>query len=129
MTDISDLAPATQAVYTRPPVFRGVIGRFPRALREIARVSEYGCRKHKCPPDDVSYTRIPDAQGVYDDKVERHAIGLAIDGKFNPDDENMRHRAQRAWNALAALEVELLQEEIDEAKQAIGEIKEEVKKW
>lgn len=101
------LAEATAAKYQKDPVWMGVLARFPMALREIARVSAFGTKKHQVPMDDMSYLTVPDAYGVYTDADARHLLGEAIEGPVNldPKDGGMLHPAQHAWNALARLEV------------------------
>jgi len=95
----------------KSPVAMGVIHRFPRALIEIARVSAFGATKHEVPMGDVSYLYVPDAEHMYFNSEMRHATDGAIEGTFNESDGGLRHKAQKAWNALADLEVELYQEE------------------
>lgn len=92
----------------KPPVVRGVIQRFPRALEELARVSQFGTEKHKVSISDMSYLDIPDAYGVYTDALGRHLLAEKTEGPINAADGNMLHAAQVAWNALARLEVLLL---------------------
>lgn len=105
------LAAATQAKYEKVPVTRGVIARFPRALREIAKVSVVGTKKHQVPLDDMSFVDIPDAYNVYTDAVGRHLTGEYIDGPINDEDGGLLHAAQLAWDALARLEVLLVEME------------------
>lgn len=103
------LAAATAAKYDKAPIYRGVIERFPMALRAIAKVSVFGARKHEQPIGSMSYLDVPDAENVYIDAELRHVIAEAIDGPFNCDDDGLLHKAQKAWNALADLEVYLRQ--------------------
>ena len=99
-----NIAAATAAKYNKPPVYQGVLARFPRALLEVAKVSEYGCRKHEVAAGDMSYLDIPDAQAVFDNALARHQNSLAQGHVINPKDGGLLHRAQLLWNALAGLE-------------------------
>jgi len=106
MAGETELAPATAAKYTKDPVFRGVVGRFPRAMREIAKVSAFGFQKHKTPPGgEMAYLGVPNAYEVYTDAMCRHVVDEAREGPVNPKDGDLLHAAQAAWNALARLEV------------------------
>lgn len=108
MAGEQELAPATAAKYGKDPVFRGAIARFPRAFREVAKVSSFGFQKHKTPPGgELQYLDVPDAYVVYSDAVGRHLVGEAVEGQINHADGGLYHAAQAAWNALARLEVML----------------------
>lgn len=103
------MAEATKAKYGKDPLWQGVLARFPRALRELSRVSAFGTRKHEVPLSDMSYLSVPDGYNVYSDAVGRHLVGEAMEGPVNldPGDGGQLHAAQLAWNALARLEVYL----------------------
>lgn len=107
------LAPATAAKYGKLKVWEGLLARFPRALKEVARVSEFGAKKHEVDPSDMSYLDVPDAYGTYTNGVGRHLLGEALEGVVNldPKDGRMLHPAQLVWNALARLEVYLRDKE------------------
>lgn len=100
-----------------PDVWNGVIARFPRAMKEIARVSEFGAEKYKVPLSDMSYLDCgkPDTGNFYLCKASRHMLDERLDGTYNPSDGNMVHRAQAAWNLLASLEALLKGKEDDQA--------------
>lgn len=102
-----ELSEATKAKYGRPQVFLGVVGRFPRSMLEIARVSEYGANKHGRAMTDMSFLNVPDAEHVYAEAEARHMAKEALEGPINAGDDEMLHKAQKAWNALADLEVYL----------------------
>ena len=99
------LAAATAAKYKKVPVLQGAIQRFPRALREIAIVSVFGAKKHDNPMGDMTYMDVPDAENVYANAEGRHMLSEAIEGPRNYEDGDLLHKAQKAWNALADLEV------------------------
>jgi hypothetical protein len=101
------LPTATAAKYNKVPIYRGVIWRFPMALREIAEVSVFGAGKHDQPIGSLTYLDVPDAPNVYLEAEQRHVLAEAIEGPVNHEDGGLLHKAQKAWNALADLEVYL----------------------
>lgn len=102
-TDPSPTA-AMQAKRQKPRVWQGVLARFPRAIKEIARVSEFGTKKHEVPLTDMSYLDIEDAYNTFSDATIRHFLDEAIEGEVNWGDGGVLHAAQAAWDALARLE-------------------------
>lgn len=91
------------------PVYSGVIAYFPRAIAEIARLSQSGAVKHghDCEREGIineNYT-----VRMWDDAAGRHQLEYA---KGNTHDEEMNslHRTNEVWCKLAALE-KILQEE------------------
>ena len=107
------LSAATAAKYTKTPVALGCILRFPRAMLEVAKVSVYGCNKHKAPMGSMGYIDVPDAENVYREAEGRHFVKEALEGPVNHEDGDLLHKAQKAWNALADLEVFLRNREKD----------------
>jgi len=109
------LAAATAAKYKKEPVALGCILRFPRAMLAIAKVSRFGWQKHeiKLPEGNWDYLDVPGAQNVYAEAEGRHMVKEALEGSINEEDGGMLHKAQKAWNALADLEVFLRQAERD----------------
>lgn len=103
----ADLAQATKDKYKKIPVFLGVVGRFPRAMREIAKVSVFGAKKHQVAMGDMGYLDVPDAGNLYREAEARHMIAEQIEGPINHADGALYHKAQKAWNALADLETYL----------------------
>lgn len=101
------MSPATASKYAKDPVWAGVLARFPLALREVAKVSAWGTKKHEVPIDDMSFLTIPDAYRVYSDACGRHLLDEAVEGPVNAADGGLLHPAQLAWDALARLEVYL----------------------
>lgn len=87
----------------KPPVLRGVLQYFPRALAAVAEVSEHGARKYTW----KGWEQVPDGINRYGDALGRHLIGEAIDGLRDPKSD-LLHAAHAAWNALARLEMLLL---------------------
>ena len=94
------------------PVMRGSFLRFPRAMREIARVSHLGCIKYCAVEGSMDYLEIDDGLGVFTDALGRHLLNEAADGPVNvekgghlpPGGMAVLHAAQIAWNSLARLE-------------------------
>ncbi len=79
---------------------------FARALIEVAKVTTYGCQKYGSPS---GWQKVPNALARYQDALSRHQLADAL----TPTDEesNLRHKAHLAWNALATLELALIEEE------------------
>lgn len=88
----------------KAPIGRGLINRFPRALQAIALVSEYGARKYGAYD---GWEQLPDAKARYNDALGRHDLLASIEGPYDDNDSGLAHWAQRAWNALATLELAL----------------------
>jgi hypothetical protein len=109
---MTELKKATTAKYKKPQPLRGTIHRFPRAMLEIAKVSQFGAEKHEVPMGDMGYLHVPDADVVYGEAEMRHILALPIEGAVNHGDGDLFHKAQKAWNALADLEVFLYRREI-----------------
>lgn len=87
------------------PVFSGVLRYFPLALQEIARVSKAGNDQHN-PGKPLHWDR--SKSGDEFDALTRHLLEA---GTFDTDGQ--RHSAKVAWRALAALQKELEQHELD----------------
>lgn len=86
---------------------------FPRALKEVARVSDYGAKKHGFKLSDKGFLAPGYTEEMYQDAIARHIVGRLIEGEVNAADGNLLHRAQLAWNALASLERYLIEQEKD----------------
>ena len=86
----------------KSPLAVGCIRRFPLALQQIALVSEYGM--HKYGTYD-GWEKLPDALNRYTDAGARHDSLVASEGEYDINDSGLPHRAQKAWNALAELEL------------------------
>lgn len=102
------------------PVMRGVFLRFPRAMYELAKVSQAGTTKYAVPIDDMNYKNVPDGEGRYTDALGRHLLDEAIGGQMNVEKGGalpeqgveLLHKAQAAWDALARLEIYLEQQHL-----------------
>jgi hypothetical protein len=89
---------------TKVPVWQGCIQYFPRALKEVAKVSEFGAKKHGFKMSDKGFLDPRYTEEMYQDAIARHIVAKLIEGEVNEADGNLYHRAQLAWNALASLE-------------------------
>ena len=108
------VSPATAAKYSKPAVAQEVLHKFPRAITEIARVSAYGAAKHQVPLSSTSFLDVPGANMVYADAEARHMLAEQIEGPINRADGDLYHKAQKAWNPLADIEVFLRSREFEE---------------
>lgn len=106
---------ATKEKYSKPNPYRGVLYRFPRAILAVAEISEHGTMKHEVPLDDVSYRDLPDGAMLYREAGCRHMLKEAIEGPIDPD-FNKLHAAHEAWDALARLEIILIEKEKENAR-------------
>jgi hypothetical protein len=85
---------------------------FPRAMKEVARVTRFGAQKHS--PRGWRTFKHLYAFKYHLSKVGRHLLGLEVEGSLNLEDveegcpPRIRHMAQVAWNALAYLEHEMM---------------------
>jgi len=84
-----------------------VFRRFPRAMKEIAKVSEFGNNKYNTKPGDLTYLTTGTFE-YYTNAVGRHLLDEVLEGVWNEKDGDLMHSAQVAWNALARLEVQLV---------------------
>jgi hypothetical protein len=90
----------------KPPIRQGVLEYFPRALREVAKVSAFGAEKYSW----GGWGPVPNGITRYGNAMDRHAILAAIEGPLDTD-SGLLHASHEAWNALARLELILRQME------------------
>lgn len=88
----------------KPQVVQGVIQYFPRALKSVARVSEYGAHKYNVPYSDKNWERVEDGLNRYTDALGRHLCDEMAGDESDPE-SGLLHAAHAAWNALARLEL------------------------
>lgn len=93
---------------SKVPIFKGLVGYFPRALEQVAAVSAYGASKY----DWNGWEKVPDGEERYLDGMMRHVQKLAVEGNYDVGDSELPHLAQIAWNALAVLEMKMRTGEI-----------------
>jgi hypothetical protein len=93
-------------------VMSGVLLRFPRAIAQVARVSDMGCLKYSAPLGDMGYLDVEDGYRRYTEALGRHLIAETLEGPVNTEKGGalpkegvaVLHAAQVAWCALARLE-------------------------
>jgi len=85
-----------------------VLSGFPRALKAVGAVGTYGAAKYT----DNGWKEVPDGAARYTDALYRHMMDEAA-GERNDLESNILHSAHAAWNALARLELYLLEQESD----------------
>lgn len=85
------------------PITTGVLSYFPLAIAEVARVSKAGNDQHN-PGQPLHWARGKSTD--HHDCIGRHLID-----RGTRDTDGQRHSAKLAWRALAALQVELEQEQ------------------
>jgi hypothetical protein len=90
----------------KSPVFRGVLRYFPRALKAVADISAFGAHKY----DWGNWKTLDDAYNRYSDGLGRHILLRETEG-VNDLESKMLHDAHAAWNALARLELYLMEQE------------------
>jgi hypothetical protein len=88
------------------PVFSGVIAYFPDAIMEVAYCSWVGNEQHN-PGEPLHWAK--EKSTDHPDAELRHAID-ALSSKF--DSDGVRHKAKKAWRALADLQTEINEEKI-----------------
>jgi hypothetical protein len=89
----------------KSPVYQGLLDYFPRSCLAVADVSAAGAAKYAW----KGWETVPDGVNRYRNALGRHLVNESIEGTYDPD--GFRHLAQIAWNALAALELTLREEE------------------
>ena len=93
------------------PRYGLVLGGFPRALERVVQVGTFGANKYS----DDGWLTVPSGPARYTDAMLRHhfaeAGGEELDGE-----SGMLHAAHRAWNALAVLELKLIELEKNNAR-------------
>ena len=92
------------------PRYGLVLGGFPRALERVVQVGTFGANKYNAD----GWLTVDDGHARYTDAMLRHhfaeAGGEELDGE-----SGMLHAAHRAWNALAVLELKLIELEKNNA--------------
>lgn len=83
-----------------------VLGSFPKALTMVGAVGTFGAKKYT----DNGWLDVPDGQRRYASALLRHYF-LDADGEFLDEEIQLPHVAMIAWNALAKLELVLIEQE------------------
>lgn len=91
--------------FSKPLVVQGFMQYFPKAIAEVARVSEFGAQKYAW----ANWQFVDAGVERYTEALGRHLL------ETNPVDpeSNLLHAAHTAWNAMARLELMLKDESND----------------
>lgn len=105
----SPLGPASNQKFDtgKSPIYRGFIKYFPRAIQKVADISQMGKNKYG---EWGGWRNVDDAQNRYEDGKCRHMIEEAK-GNLTDSESKQLHLAHAAWNAMAVLELYLLEQE------------------
>lgn len=85
-----------------------VLGDFAHALEQVCHVGTFGARKYT----DRGWLAVPGGIERYTDAMLRHWLAEHTGAPFD-DQTGLLHAAHLAWNALARLELMLIEAEID----------------
>jgi hypothetical protein len=96
----------------KAPIFRGAISYFPRAITGVAEVSAFGANKYAW----HGWRAVPDGISRYSDGMVRHLTSEAK-GEILDDDSGYLHAQHTAWNALARLELIMIEREQQDNEQ------------
>lgn len=91
---------------SKPPIFRGVLDLFPRAIEAVASVSQYGASKYSW----TNWKTVDNGINRYTDAMMRH-LSKESKGEFTDVETELSHASSVAWNAIARLELILLEME------------------
>lgn len=78
-----------------------VLRYFPRAILEVAKVSEFGAKKYT----PKGWEKVTNGVDRYEDAEVRHILKEEIERSQTDLDSDILHAAHKAWNALASLEL------------------------
>ncbi len=93
------------------PRYGLVLGGFPRALERVVQVGTFGANKYS----DDGWLTVDNGHARYTDAMLRHHFAEA-GGEVLDGESGMLHAAHRAWNALAVLELKLIELEKNNAR-------------
>lgn len=93
-------AGATKYDGGKAPIYRGGIAYFPRAIAAVSAVSGFGASKYAW----NGWKSVPDGYNRYSDALVRH-LGYEAEGEMVDPESGLLHRGHAAWNALASLEL------------------------
>lgn len=95
------------------PVFTVLMKQFPMAFEEVVKCSKAGHEKYLEGDEDwQNFSRVKGGSDTYKEAALRH-LKESVNKTYNEDMEDygkIRHLGQFCWNALAALELELREE-------------------
>lgn len=96
-------SPGAKDDAAKPPVAL-VHESFPNALLEVARVADYGAKKYT----RGGWKHVSEAQLRYADALARHELAQYSEGDTDGE-SGLLHLTHMAWNALALLELRLIE--------------------
>lgn len=99
----------------KAPVLRGLFAYFPKALLAVSQVSAYGAKKYNLDYSDKNWARVPEGLGRYSDALARHTINSTVES--HDPESHLLHVAHAAWNALAILELLLVDNPLEQQEQ------------
>ena len=106
---ISAKAPGAKLDFGKAPIFQGLIDYFPRAITAVADVSRRGAEKYSW----KGWETVPDGFKRYSDALARHLTKESTEGRYDTGPNGLGpevlHASQVAWNALARLELLLME--------------------
>jgi hypothetical protein len=85
-----------------------VLGDFSRALIEVGKVGTFGAKKYS----EHGWLHVPNGIRRYTSAELRHQFYDEIDGPYDSD-SGLLHKAHKAWNSLAVLELALRELEVE----------------
>jgi len=88
----------------KPPIFQGVLNLFPNAVEAVADVSAFGAKKYSW----NNWKNVDDGVNRYTDAMIRHLLKESK-GELLDAETNLLHACSVAWNALARLELMLIE--------------------
>lgn len=91
------------------PMVELVLGDFSLALLEVAKVGTMGAKKYSPHGWRDNDTPIDEKVVRFDDAKGRHRLAYQSGEDCCPESK-LKHRAHEAWNVLAALQLELIEE-------------------
>lgn len=90
----------------KAPIFKGGLGYFPKAIAAISTVSSFGAIKYAW----AGWRHVDDGINRYTDAMVRH-LAAEAEGQTVDSDSGLMHAAHCAWNALARLELLIIEAE------------------
>lgn len=106
--------PGTKGDLGKSPVTRGCLHYFPRALLEVAKLSQFGANKYSW----KGWESVPDGIHRYSDAIGRHELAIQDNFERLDPETGIMEATAVAWNALARLE--LIKRKQEEIKNHVG---------
>lgn len=106
--NVKETAPTGAVKYDagKPPIFKGGLGYFPRAISGVATVSGFGASKYAW----GGWRGVDDGIARYTDAMVRHLASEAAGEVLDPE-SGLPHAWHVAWGALARAELMLMAED------------------